>query len=197
GHPNLTARMAGPLPGKPTRSRRWWAIAAAVLLVLAAFTGGWFAHVGFADATKEVEAANGGVLDYGEQGAVPQFKLSDGYCAAAELKPGVRIPSQSSCDEPHAIQVFGVNTVLGKTSDVDPDYPSRERLSAYGQAWCSMVFASKFLPSEDKATQLSFVTLVPTEEEWKDAERQSKAPVICVLRARDNSQLTKSMIVGN
>ncbi|HEU5475052.1 MAG TPA: serine/threonine-protein kinase [Actinophytocola sp.] len=196
GYPHQTTRLTGPQPQRPPRgkARIWLAVAAVVLVAAGAATGGWFAHRAFA--TEKPEAANGGVMEWGEGGAVPEFKPNNGYCASGNLRPGVSYTSTVECDEPHDIQVFGVASPMENSTNFSVGYPGRERLSVYGQAWCGMVFASVWINDNRKADTLTYVTLIPSEQTWKDAERSNEHPVICVLHSRDGSQLRTSKVRG-
>jgi hypothetical protein len=189
---NPTMAITGPQPRRPRGTARiWLAAVAAVVLVAASFIGGWFAQ-SLAAAT-DPEAANGGVLSYGRGGDIPQFKVGNGDCAAVELRPNVSVPSTVDCDEPHAIQVFGYQTVVEDSSNTKTDYPGQERLRELGQHWCALIFASKWVTPADKYDKLSYVTLIPTEAVWKQAEYNQR-PVGCVLRDRNGAQLIGSKV---
>jgi hypothetical protein len=191
-HANATMITTGPQPAA-RRGRRRWLVAGLVVALVAGLVGGWFGRGLFTG--SDAEAANGGVMTYGDTDAdLPQFEVSNGYCSAADMRKGVSYTSQVDCDQPHAVQVYGQTDIVNSSSNVNVDYPGRDKLSTYGQAWCSLVFASKWVKDDKKATDLTFVTLIPSQKAWGAAERDAQRDVVCVLHSRSGSQLSTSKV---
>jgi hypothetical protein len=187
---NATMVTTGPQPVR-RRGLRPWLIAAVVVGLLAGLVGGWFGHR-FLTAV-DPEAADGGVLTYGDGGDIQQFEVGNGYCGAGAIRKGVSYPSTSDCKEAHDIQVFASGVVADEPSRTKLDYPSAQKLNDAAKTWCSLVFASKWVTPEDKTSALTFVTLVPSEDYWKGA-RNDERRIICVLHSRDGSQLRGSKV---
>ncbi|MFL6141936.1 MAG: serine/threonine-protein kinase [Labedaea sp.] len=192
--PNPTMITTGPQPSHRRTSRTALLVGLVVLLV-AGLVGGWFGHQLLTAQTPVVEAANGGVFTYGPEGDIPQFEVSEGYCASADLRKGVSFPSAVECTQSHAIQVFAASKVLEPPPGVKVGYPNRDKLISAGQSWCSLVFASDVVRKDDKSTTLSFVTLIPSQKYW--SSRDNEREVVCVLQRRDGQQLTASMVAKN
>ncbi len=165
------------------------------MVLVAGLVGGWFGHRWLTADSGKVEAANGGVLTYGADDAdLPQFDVSNGYCSAADMHKGVSYTSQVDCDQPHAVQVYGQTDIVNSNSNVNVDYPGATKLNAYGQAWCSLVFASKWVDDKQKDTTLTFVTLIPSQHARAASGNDAQRDVVCVLHSRDGSQLRGSKV---
>jgi hypothetical protein len=204
GHPvSNTTVFTGPQPPRRrTGTRRWLPVALAAILVAAALTGGWFAHgwLTAADPPTGTEAAYAGSFSYGDGGEIPDFELYNRACGNGDLKPGISFADTADCAKPHSIQVFGADAAIADPTGDRVSYPGRDRLDAYGKAWCSVLFGSEWVRypdrSKDKSTVLSFVTLVPSEDYWRK-KQDNEREIICVLRSRDGTQLSASMLRGN
>jgi eukaryotic-like serine/threonine-protein kinase len=194
-HANATMITTGPRPAARRGARRWL-LAGLVAVLAAGLAGGWFGHRFLTG--SDTEAANGGVMTYGADDAdIPQFEVSNGYCAQTDMRKGVSYPSSSDCDQPHAVQVYGVTDIVNSSANLKVDYPGRDRLSTYGQSWCSLVFASKWVNEANKDTALTFVTLIPSQKAWGAGERDAQREIVCVLHSRDGSQLRGTKVAKN
>lgn len=188
-----TMITTGPQPARPPRGpgHTLALIGLAVLLVAGAFVGGLFTGRGTAGSgAPPAEAARGETYTYGPGGDIPIFDVSPQSCAAGPIGPGRSVSSSSECDKPHDFQVYAADAPV--SSSLEVEWPGKERLTAYGQAWCGLLFASKVIVPADKNTALTYLTLIPTEQSWKD--KNSGRGVICVVRTRDGKQFDQSVM---
>jgi hypothetical protein len=58
-----------------------------------------------------------------------------------------------------------------------------------------MLFGSRLVPAVDKAASLTYTSLVPTEQAYRDARAHSSfPPIYCVLSRKDGQQMQRSMV---
>jgi eukaryotic-like serine/threonine-protein kinase len=181
--PRDATRVAPPRKG---RLRLVLGIVLAAVLVFLAFLAG------VAAGRKPVNAADpakGQTLVWGDGGDVPEYEVSLGACAASPLTTGRSYPSASDCKEPHDFQTFGVHDTVNSSSKVD--YPGKEAMSQFGEAWCGMLFASNLITGD--RGKLSYVTLVPSADAWDDTAHGGRS-IICAAQSRDGKQLDDSVV---
>jgi hypothetical protein len=181
--PHSTQRAPG--PHRP-KNKRWRALlGVAVVLLAAAFAGGWFS--GRAGLVEPVnDPAKGETFTYGEGGDIPEFEVSADSCGGTQLQRGRGVPSSVTCDETHDFEVV-YGTELYQ-SDV-MDYPGHDRLVAAGEAACVIAFNDPAYVLADERDKLAYVTLVPTKAAWEDSEAPAQN-TLCAVRNRDHNQLT-------
>jgi hypothetical protein len=163
----------------------WPAVAAvALVLVVGAFAGGWFAgRSGLVEPV--VDPAKGETFTYGEGGDIPEFEVSLDSCGGSPLQKGRGIPSSVGCDELHDFEVvYGTELYQSETMD----YPDGARLVTVGEASCATAFNDPAYVLDEERGVLAYVTLVPTRAAWEDSESPAKN-TICAVRKRDRGQL--------
>jgi hypothetical protein len=190
-----TVVTTAPRPGPPVKrdpAKILALVGLVVLLAAGAFVGGLFTGKSITPDGPSVEAARGEVFTWGKGGDIPSFEVSPPGCGAAPLAPGRSVTSASDCDDPHDFQVYAADAAV--SSSLDIDYPGKDRLAAYGQAWCGLLFASKLVSPETKATDYTYITLVPSEDVWR-SDKTGGHYVACVVRKRDSKQFQDSVVV--
>jgi eukaryotic-like serine/threonine-protein kinase len=189
--PQPTSRV----PAPPARGRRGWLVAGLVVALLAGLAGGWFGSQ--AVNAEEVDAAKGLTLTYGRGGDIEQFELNGAECSAGKLESGRAYPtsSKADCAEPHEFEVIDFDMF----ENAELEYIGVDALRTYAEATCAMVFGSEVVETKDKATSLTYSTLLPTKKSWDDAvgddyEDGGNRAIKCVLTSRDGSQLEGSQL---
>ncbi|NUT48388.1 MAG: serine/threonine protein kinase [Saccharothrix sp.] len=176
-------------PAKKKRNRII-ALVSAVVIAVAAFTGGIFAHRAFS-------APGGGgsqALTYGEGAQVPVFALYENNCGLGEVAPAKLLNSDSreECDKPHDFEVFDVVVTLPVQSNLpDAAYPGLDPLTSLGVSRCEMTLKSAWVKD---GTKLKLTTLVPGENAWrKDKGGNAERKIFCIASAKDGGKLDGSI----
>jgi eukaryotic-like serine/threonine-protein kinase len=197
--PDHTAMYTPPHTTQPVEERkrpRWPWLAAAAVLVVGAFAGGWFSgRVGLVEPV--VDPAKGATYSYGEGGQIPEFSLSQNYCAPAKLEADRSYTDSVDCTKPHDFEVLYALDPFGSAEDVG--YPGEAHLRALAEASCALVFNLDAVFSADERAQLEHYALVPTKASW-DAPSSSDSrdrSMYCLVGRRDGKQLTEQVIPQN
>jgi hypothetical protein len=191
--PTMLTTSPQPAPVKRNPAKVLALIGLIVLLAGGAFVGGLFTGRGSAASDgPSVEAARGEVFTWGKGGDIPAFEVSPPGCGAAPLAAGRSVTSASDCDDPHDFQVYAADAAV--SSSLDIDYPGKDRLAAYGQNWCGLLFASNVISPAQKGSDYSYVTLVPSQDAWEN-DKSSGHYVVCVVRKRDSKQFENTVVV--
>lgn len=160
-----------------------------MLLVAGAFAGGWFSgRAGLVEPV--VDAARGETFTYGDGGDIPELQVSTGSCGSSPLQRGRGIPSSVTCDETHDFEMV-YSTELYQSENLG--YPGVDRLKAFGESVCAVVFNDDAYVLENQRRDLVYMTLVPTEAAWTDLEDGNQS-VFCAVRDADRAQLSESVI---
>ncbi|SEQ54371.1 Protein kinase domain-containing protein [Lentzea xinjiangensis] len=179
-------RQAAPADPAKKKRTRVLALAGAVAIAAAAFTGGIYAHSWFT-------APGGGdsaTLTYGEGGEVPVFGLSENVCGNGQVAPTKLLDSDTreECDKPHDFEVFdAVETLPVSSALPDAAYPGAEALTSLGVARCELTLRSRWVKDGDS---LKLTTLIPTGSAWqKDKNDTAQRRIYCVANKKDGSRL--------
>jgi hypothetical protein len=181
-----------PSPGR--RRARWPWVAAVVVLLAAAFAGGWFSgRVGLVEPV--VDAAKGPTYTYGDAGAqIPEFKLYQAGCAPARLEAGRSYTDNVDCAGPHDFEVLYALDPFG--SD-EIGYPDVAELRNLAEASCSLVFnLDEAIPEKERA-ELMHASLVPGEKSWNAPSSERDRRMYCLISRRDGKQLTQQVVPEN
>jgi hypothetical protein len=170
-----------------TKKRNAWPlVAVAAVLVLGAFAGGWFSgRSGLVEPV--VDPAKGETFTYGEGGDIPELQVSTGSCGSSPLQKGRGVPSSVTCDELHDFEMV-YSTELYQSDAMD--YPGKDRLAAFAESTCALVFNDDAHIVAGERGSLSYITLLPGEAAWKDQE-QGNQSVFCAVRKTDRTQLSE------
>jgi hypothetical protein len=191
--PTMITTSPQPAPAKGGPGKTLALIGLVVLLAGGAFVGGLFTGKSVAKSdAPSVEAARGEVFTWGKGGDIPAFEVSPPGCGAAPLAKGRSVTSASDCEDPHDFQVYAADAAVSSALDID--YPGKDRLAAYGQNWCGLLFASKVISPEDKTSAYTYITLIPSEDAW-DNDKNGGHYVVCVVRKRDSAQFEDTVVV--
>jgi hypothetical protein len=177
----------------PARRSPWPVVALVALLVAGAFAGGWFGgRAGLVD-PPAVDQAKGETFTYGDGGQIPVFTFSPHNCGGSPIESGREYTSSVNCEETHDFEVAYGLDLYGSDAI---DYPGVDRLTAYGEKLCALVFTNESFVPTDRRDALSYVTLVPSDASWNAKEDYDRA-VYCLLRNRDQSQLGDQVVPTN
>jgi hypothetical protein len=180
----------------PARRRNPWPwVAAVVLLVAGAFTGGWFwGRTGLVAPVDD--AAKGPTYTYGDATAdIPAFELYQGGCASAPLEAGRSYTDSTDCAGPHDFEVLYEFNPFG--SEADAEYPDVAALRSLAEASCSLVFGLDQAVPENRRDRLKHMSLVPTKDSWTAPSDEMNRNMYCVIASRDDKQLTEQVVKKN
>jgi hypothetical protein len=126
------------------------------------------------------------------------FELTTTGCVQGRIAAGRFFPSSASvnCDQPHDAEIFAVPAPFDTSTKLP--YPGEKQLSDYAGRTCQLYFGSALVGGDDKAA-LDVVALVPTDQQFSTPSGSGGyfygRAVICVLQARDGTQLTGARLV--
>ncbi|MEU4803352.1 serine/threonine-protein kinase [Actinosynnema sp. NPDC023587] len=137
-------------------------------------------------------AAMAETVTVGGGGQLPEFTLSVNQCGDNFLADSVRVGS-ADCDSEHNIEVYAQGDPFGSLASVA--YPGDDYLKNFAEDYCTLVFASARVPTEDKDTTLRYAAVVPTAAEWKESYSASKGSrdITCVLWSKDRALLKEQV----
>ncbi|MGW5050041.1 serine/threonine-protein kinase [Actinokineospora sp. NPDC004072] len=186
-HPGGYPTMVSPQP--PPKRRIGWQLILALALIVALVggVGGFWLH-GVINAPDEDKTTAVSTFTYGPGGQVRQFEVTDGYCGVGKIQNDASFPSNESCDDPHAFQVFSYLTLNGEWSY------AAEELTELGESFCRWQFHTGRVT---KTEQLAVVALIPAQQAWSGSLTDSSSAertLICVVTSKDGSPLTGSHI---
>jgi tRNA A-37 threonylcarbamoyl transferase component Bud32 len=168
GHPvrpHPTA-LSGVAPrGAGSGVRTWLAVAGVVAaLVLGYFVG----HLAGKDSTPQPLAAMAPTLTFGPGGDLSSFDLTAGQCGNGRVAAGVNgftTADSVDCGQQHAFEVYADGDAISGSLPVD--YPDATQLKKDAEGYCTIVFQSAWITPADKYTDYEYVTLIPSQAEWK------------------------------
>jgi hypothetical protein len=176
---------------KPSPVRRRWG--RIVGLLAAGAVLGAALTVGVAIAITSGAPAH---FTYGAGGQIPEFYPTSAGCVLGRIVAGRSFPSSASvtCDQPHDAELFIALKPFESSAKLP--YPGEQQLADYGQYACQLEFGSAVVGGDDKAG-LDVVVLIPSEQQFSTASTSGyfSRDVMCLLQARDGSQLTGARLV--
>ncbi|SDC30950.1 serine/threonine-protein kinase [Actinokineospora iranica] len=167
------------------------ALTLAAVLAVAAGLGGFFLHKGITTPAAGSEPVPIQTFTYGAGGDLREFGIPDGYCGQGRLQRDASFDSYADCRKPFDFQVYGYLNPMN--SSAEWAYLSKE-LKALGQTYCSWLFSTDRVKPDGKDS-LTFAVVLPAKETWEaDSSNDGKQTVVCVLMAKDGSQLTGDQV---
>jgi serine/threonine protein kinase len=193
---DLTTRHTPPHTTRPATSpvrRRgpWPLVLGVVVLVAAAFGGGWFGgRAGLVEPV--VDPAQDPTLSYGGNSAdIPEFGLYENQCAPAPLRQGRSYTDSADCAESHDFEVLYVLDTFG--SDAKIPYPGLAALRPLAESSCALYFGLDGVVTSTKLRdQLVHTSLIPSQESWTSSDHLDRK-LYCLVSRKDKKQLTRSV----
>jgi len=200
--PRGTAVVGAPAPQPPRKSHRVLWLTAAVVLVVAALVGGFFAGKAFE--TPAPDAQRLPTTTFGLGGQMRVDAGSSYLCYNAQVQDGGVISDENDgdCKESHTLEIYDAGEVTGTTHWSDNDaavaaYPGQAAVTAAAEARCAASFYSSIVP-QAKREGLKYRALVPTQGQWQSVpEKPGEEPTrefYCVLAKADGGPISAPIV---
>ncbi|MBM7775844.1 serine/threonine protein kinase [Actinokineospora baliensis] len=187
--PNSTA----PAPLPPGRPKSKVLAIAAVLVLLLGAVGGYFLNSALNAPAEQEQPRQIAKYTYGgDAGDLPEFSISDGYCATSVLQKGTAFSSNDDCAEVFQVQVFGT---LEPSSSSAPWGYRKSELDALGESYCGWLFSTERV-KEDNKKDLTYAVILPSQDSWdaKDSSSGRDHTMHCVLLRANGAKITGSQV---
>ncbi|GAA4438318.1 serine/threonine-protein kinase [Actinokineospora soli] len=191
GHPTIAAPPPQYAPKR--KGGIGWQIVLALVLVMALAGGvGGFLLGQEAAKPSEDQTTPVATFTYGSGGQVREFGVNDGYCGVGKIQNDASFSSNDPCDETHEFEVYGYIDLNEKWQ-----YSGAE-LTELGKGYCVWLFKSGRV-EKGALSKLAITVLVPSQGAWEadSSSGSSSQTVVCVLTAKDGTQLSEPYVVAD